>query len=537
MGQTRRFEHTAVVLLGCLALLIATYWIARFGGYIMEGDATRLTQAAEGILREGRLINDQSYSNGYGYSAALAFLSAMTGVTIQDIQLAGSLWLVVIALAAFLTYRELLGSGRAAALGLFLLLCQCDFLFYILRSSHERSTWTFGLLVLWLWARSMRTELGPARAAMGALLYVLLWGIIANNAFFGSTLLLTFTIMVLLGLGLQAVLPRLPHLRVAATLGVVKPVALYVLLGGAALIFLFTNYLYPPAISYYYTFQLIGERVAVLLFGSETAVGEAAVGGVGYVQEAWVSRQAYLVLTGFQWAVLLASGAAWLRDALGLVRRGTAALSRPRLLLWLFYTGYATQMALGVISDLSGAMGGNLQVRLFTPFSLLVCPMAATWLFTLGRRAWLRRPLPRRIVVGFGTAIGCVAVSLSLFKLTNDPVAGNYWLFYTPGEQAAVDWVDAKVAQRTIWLDTWPHQHDILQNRRGYTWVPANEYDSGYVTAAESDFYSHVVLSEATIYQANRSRLPLPAVADRNQVYDNGDTQVYHRRQRSPFQR
>lgn len=534
---TRRAETTIVVLLACLALLIAGYWIARFGGYVMEGDATRLTLAADGIAREGAIVNSQSYSNGYGYSALLAFLVEMTGASVQELQLGGSLWLSVLSLTAYLTYRELTGDVRMAALALFLLLCQCDFLFYILRSSHERTTWTFGLLVLWLWARSRRPGDAGTRATLIPLFYLLLWAIIANNAFFGSTLIVTFLITLLCGAGLSLILPRLPHLRRRPAAPFERRL-LYVLLSGAALLFIFTNYVYPPAISYYYTLGTIGEKVGVLLFGSEPMSERIAVSeSYSFVQSAWVSRAVYLALTGFQWATVLAAAAAWLRDAIALLRHGAEALSPPRLLLWLFFLGYAAQVAMGVVSDLSGAMGSNLQVRLFTPFALVICPMAATWLAGAERLRLLRRPIVRRALVAGGALLGAAAVSLGLLKLTNDPLVGNFWLFYTPAEQAAVDWAEDHLVDRKIWIDTWPHQHDILQYRRGYSWQPANDYASGYVDLLTNDTYSHILLSEPTIYQASRSRLPLPATADRNSVYDNGDAVLYHRRQRSPFQR
>ena len=43
------------MLLG-LAALMALYWILRYGGLAIEGDAVRLSLAAEGTLVEGRLV-------------------------------------------------------------------------------------------------------------------------------------------------------------------------------------------------------------------------------------------------------------------------------------------------------------------------------------------------------------------------------------------------------------------------------------------------------------------------------------------------
>ena len=531
----RRHEKFLLLLLLSLTLLIAGYWVTRYAGLIMEGDATRLTQAGEGIANEGRLVTAQSYLNGYGYPALLAFLIQTTGLTAQVLQIAGSFWLVPLALAAYLAYRELLPDIRLAILAVILLLLHPDFLFYILRSSHERTTWTFGLLILWLWVRSNRSQEVELRLAMVLSLYLLLWAVIANNAYFGSTIVTTFLLAMLANYVLARFFRRAS--RGGTPMGFHNRM-LYVWLSGFALLFLFITYVYSPATSYYYTLGTIGEKVSVLFLGSEPISQRMAVDDTyGYVQTAWLSPTVYLLLTGFQWLIVVLAIGAWLRDGVALLRRGHTVLSQQRLLLWLFFLGFATQVGLGVISDLSGAMGSNLQVRLFTPFALVVSPMAATWFTALRRIPWRRLNALRPALMPLGAMVACVAVIATLLKVTNDPVVGNQWLFYSPGEQVALDWTDDHLKDREIWIDTWQHQFDVLLFRRGYDWKPRNNYRSGSLAEWRSDEVSHVLLSDLTVLQANRSKLPLPMVVDRDIVYDNGDAQLFHRRQRSPFQK
>jgi len=529
--QAKQHERLLLILLLSIALLIAVFWLARYGGPIMEGDATQLTLAAEGIAREGRLVNRQSYSNGYGYPALLVFLSETTGLSVSRLQFFGSLWLCVIALVAYLAYRELLAEVRVAALAVILLLLHPDFLFYILRSSHERTTWTFGLLILWLWARSSRTHALRLRLPMMVSFYLLLTAIIANNAFFGSTIIVTFLFAILA----SAILGRIaPLISRTAWAGSGEKRMRYVFATGFILLFVFTTYIYAPAESYYHTLETIAQKIAVLLLGSESAAGSETY---GHIPDAWVNSTVYLVLTGFQWAILLSSMAAWLRDGFRLLKHGQSTLSRTRLFLWLFYLGFGAQMALGILADLSGALGSNLQVRLLTPFALVASPMAATWLGEIKRLPWQRAAVVRPVMYRASTLLVCVALGAALLKVTNDPAVGNLWLFYSPGEQVAFDWVDDHLVGRNTWVDTWYHQIEIQQLRKGIGWQPANNYHVGPSIDAENEQLSHILLTELTIWQANRIGASLPAVANRNLVYDNGDARLYHRRPHTPFQK
>ena len=104
--------------------------------------------------------------------------------TLHEI-LSSNLWSLALVFALAWAWRRELRPAWGAAAGVLLLLAQPDFLFYILRNSHERTTWTFGLLVLWLWVRSGRMYGLPALAAGVCTVYLLLWAMIANNAYLG----------------------------------------------------------------------------------------------------------------------------------------------------------------------------------------------------------------------------------------------------------------------------------------------------------------------------------------------------------------
>lgn len=519
--KAKRFETTVVCLFMCLGLLIATYWIARYGGWSGEGDGTRLTLAGEGIVHEGRLVTERwNYANGYGYPALLAFLSQVTSLPVQDLQIAGSAWLAIIVLVAYLAFRELLGNVKLAAVAVFLLMLQPDFLFYILRNSHERTTWTFGLLVLWLWVRSGRVRTPASIAASVCAVYLVLWAMINNNAYLGSSIITTFVIAIAASYLLSVIspwlFPKINGLLVDRRIG-------FFPLVGFALVFIFISYTYRPAEGYYRTLSSLTLRTTSFIAGVQPASEPYR-----YVATAWRSNAIYFTLTGVQWSIVLASGFAWLRDAVALIRQGNQALSRSRLILWLFYLGYAAQLALGFTADFAGWLAVNTQVRLFTPFALVTSPMAATWLLGPLARRVSARPAVRLVAL----PLGCFAIMLALLKMTNDPSVGNQWLFYSPSEQLGTNWVDANLHDRDVWLDTSSHQLEVLYYRKGYSWTPANSYRAGVADQT----VSHVMLSKQTQFKANRSSLPLPEIVDHNSIYDNGDVRFYQRRPLTPYQ-
>ena len=405
--RTRYAEKKLVIILLCLALTIGIYWIARYGGQSLDGDTTRLTLAGEGTALEDTITPSRwGYPNGFGLPVLLAFLSQVTSIPVQRIQLVASLWTPVIVLSAYLVYREFLEDKHLAAAAVLFLLLQPDFVFYILRGSHEKTTWTFGLLILWLWLRNLRrlksSRLDFSRMVAGLFaIYVLLWAMIANNAYFSSTLIVMFLITL-------AVMTGLAWLSSPFTPNQEKTYAgqriIYIFLIGFGMIFTFITYFYPPATSYYFTLNSVVDRLTALLLG-----GEAASQPYTYVQSAWRSFSTYLLLTVFQWLIVLAGATAWLRDGLRILFRERNLLSRPRLLLWCFYSGIAIQLLAAVIIDFTGILGSNLQVRLFVPFAILSSPLAATWISEI--RLFHPLKLPARVLVSLLAAIAFTFVS------------------------------------------------------------------------------------------------------------------------------
>jgi hypothetical protein len=454
----------------------------------------------------------------------LAVLSLLTGSTVHQIQLYASIWLVVVVLAAFVCYRELLGSTGLALLAVALLLVQPDFLFFILRGSHEKLTWLYFAVLLFLLARSYRIAHDQRRLAVHiGLFYLTMLGMVMTTAYFASTLFAALGLSFFVGWVLVAWRRSEEPQEDRRTRFLQR--FLLASLACFVLVYAFTTYLYTPALRYYHTLGLLSDRLATLVLGAEPVVWPyEAVGS------RWRYPWVYLVLISPQLTTAGLSFVAWLLRTRALIQEKWSAESRRKWLLWLVYAGFGIQLGLGILIDLSGFVGGNLQLRLFPVFAFIASPWAAQLLFT-----WYQRLSVNKRLVKVALAVLAVfSVTVSLLKVTNDPSVSNLWTFYFPAERDASLWTDKYVQESRVWLDTWDHQYDVLAFLKGYEWKPTNRYETGKADESQAAYFA---LSSSTRREAKLRSVPLPATIGLDRVYDNGEAQLYRRRPSIPDQR
>lgn len=517
--KTHSYQPVVILFLVIFSIVTGLYWTVRYGGRAMEVDATRLTLAADGIYHEGRLVTPKAYPGGFGYPAQLTFISNLLDISVQDIQLNASIWLFVVGLAAFIAYRELLEQPLAAGLATLLLLVQPDFLFYILRGSHEKTTWLYALLMLFLLARSYRAAQDPKRLVIYILsFYLVFMAMAAGNAYFASTFVAALAASFSLGwlLSHWKSFKSSPFASAQARVSRL----LVISLACFVIVFVFISYIYPPALSYFYTLADMADRVKSLLLGSHPIEQP-----YGYVETAWRSPGVYLALTGIQWIVAVTSIIAWLWAARRLVKADSKGW-----LVWLMYTGFGFQLAIAIVADLSGSLSTNTIVRIFTPFTLFSVSLAANLIIHCFNQLSFKK---QRVAFGALAILVAYATVASLLKVTIDPVVGNQWIFYTPRELKAVLWTDENVKSQQVWLDTSYSMFYVLSFWEGYSWKPANSYVYGLSSSPEP----YILISDIRRIEAARSGIGLPSTIGYNRIYDTGDVQLFHRRPRTPYQR
>jgi hypothetical protein len=500
-----RTREDLLALLG-LAMLAGAYFVVRYQGRWAEADTGLMAHATRVVAETQQLapINDGVYSNGYGYQVVSTAIMAFTGLNIQTLQqIVYPLVAAFLVLPAWVLYRELTGSSRAATLATLLLLLVPEHLFAIFRGSHERLDRAFVFTALWLLVRSIRLHRDRGMLATHVGLVLLAsYGLIATNALFGMSFVAALaTALVLSWIALRGPAGVRPFARQTT------PLLGWAALGAALLLLVFIAFIYPPFASALRQLLAIPERLIVLITSGGSGFDPYAA-----LTSGWVSPTAFLLLSVMNFVLLLSSALIWLAHGWSWLRGGKPA-STGIWLLWLLYAAFAVQGAAGIVSDRTGALQGNVQYRIFALFAPFAAPLVADALIRWQPSAW-----PRRVLAGALT----VTTVLALTKATLDPTLSNKWLFYSADEIQALRWADAHQRGVTTWLGPDDRLESAYQLEVGYP-TDGNKWRSGEATPDSST----VVISEAITGLAARLGMAIPPVDARNLVYDNGEVQLF----------
>jgi len=506
------------------AVLAAGYFTLRYTGQWTDSDTSNLTRAARGIQQEGRLVAEDEYTLGFAFPALTTTIAAVTGLSLTQLQLlVYPLVSACLALLAFVTYREFTGDLAAAALGVLLLFMQPDFLFVILRGSHEKVTWLMQFLAFFLLARSLRAARarrpGDFAACVG-LFYLAVYGLVAGNAFFGSAFILAVGVSLLGGL---FILLRTAGL--ASRAAVTR--LIYVAAAAMVIWLLHIFYLYPSAIQFLLHLRNALHRVTAVALGDVASADPYAT-----IVWGWVSRSAYLALVIPTFTVAGLSFLAWARRGFGYLRgREYPVDESGTFLAWLLYGGFGLQMAASLSLGRSGGVTGNLQLRFFPVVLMVGVPLVTKGLTQL----W-RKYSPRRggRLLAVATVLFVLWMSgASLLKATNDPALSNYWMFWTRPEVASVAWADGHLQYRRIWLGLDGIRLSSQALAAGTGLRSGNVFD---VWGVGLDTRDLVVSDVERDLSLRRSHLLLDLRGE-YLVYDNGSVAHYHLRPRTPYQK
>jgi hypothetical protein len=415
------------VALQLYALLIAAYFVARSWGLWSENDTAQLATGIRAVVEGGALApRDQPfYPHGFGYAAVSSAILAFTGlelsVLLRVIYPFTSAFLIV---PAWLLYRELTGSRRAATLAALMLFMQSEFLFMVLRGSHERMLRLLMLVAFWLLARGFRHRDDPAQFAVYAgLFYLTSFGIISTNVFFGTSFAFAIGMAMVAAWVLGRVRPR----ALSASTTVARRLT-WVTCAVSVIGFLVIFYLYPSAGHGLNVLDSVGKKSTEVLLTTQADATpyQQALSG-------WRSPAVYLLLSLGNFLLIVLSAPIWVAQGVRWVIAGRRAPSPSAWLLWLLYGAFMVQGVLAAASDQSGQFGGNWQHRSFPSFAIVAVPTIA---------AALCRIRLRRTGLIFASLIVALFAGLAVLKATNEPSLSNKWMFYTPAEINAILWAD-----------------------------------------------------------------------------------------------
>ena len=522
---TPRKEQTSHWLwLGPLLYMVVVglYLVGRYAGQWAESDSAAFTNLIRDFAREGRLVPVQGevYPNGYAYQAISTFIIALTGLDAATLQqLIYPLVASLVVLPAWVLYRELTGSASGATLTTILLFTQPEFLFVILRSSHEKFTRALMLLCLFLLIRSLKLSNRPKLLyTYMALFYLAAFAFIASNNLLAHSFILAIATSLAIGWLLAK-----RNAALARQSGYILRRLLFVTLICLGMVYIFTFYLYPPAQHDLLVLQSLWDRVAALLLNFQAQ----ATNPYAQISAAWAQPVApvYFIVSAADWIILVASLVIWIWQGVQWLWRGKT----PPLvdwLLWLFYAAFAVQGALSAVADMTGVLSANLQHRLFPSFSIIAVALVGV---ALAR--WHPGRFARPIQLGLSVGIFCIAV-LSVSKAINEPVLSNKWTFYHSDELAALDWSDRHLKSAEIWTEFDERLAVAFLTQKGNL-INNNLFVYGPLQSSTRD----IILTMITRLRSGRLYLPLPVPTDALQVYDNGESVMYHLRPQTPYQR
>ena len=514
--------------LGLLLFVFAlgVYFVGRYGGYWAETDSATFTRLIQVFVQEGRLVPQQAevYPNGYAFQAISAYLVALTGLDVPTLQrLVAPLLAALVALPALMLYRLFTGSRRGAVIASLLLFTQPEFLFVILRSSHEKFSRTLMLVCLFLLARSL-----TGRYARGQLLTLLapfflaMFALIATNNLLGHSFIFALALVLLFGWLGQT---RLTDEARRDLGSFYLRLLLSIVLIAVVLDYLFIFVIYPPATHDLAVLKSIGDQIALLLFGP-TAQTSEVYATYGQVSASWVNLGIYFLLSLANWIVLLASLVIWLRQGVAWLWRRQAAPGPVAWLLWLFYAAFAVQGGLAVLADLSGALSSNLQHRLFPSLAMVGVAL-------VGQAVVDWRPQRHASAARRGLALGlAVLATLSIIKATNEPLLSNKWTFYRDTEWLAIEWTDTYLSEARVWTEFDERLAITFPMLKG-GWSERNTF--GWNTVTPTTRY--LLLTDVTRLRSYRLERPVPLPPDAQPIYDNGAAQLYYFRPQTPYQR
>lgn len=533
MSKTQPVIYIALICLMLYAFGVYSYMTLRFAGNWSEVDTSIITQVIESSIESSSILNPQTpYTNGMGYPSVVVFLAALTGQTPQTLQIYIMPFIMAfLPVLIFIAYRSLVGQDGIALLATFMVYLQPDFIWVTWRGSHEKVTWALVFLLLFFFSRSFSEgkQIGRVLRYMLAF-YLCVFSMITFNVFFSVSFIFALIVSFLgafVLFKLRTLFQKGNQTDIASQIRRL----IYITFSGLIFVYLFVFHIYPIVTYSLRLFGTLFEQLALLLLPVEESA-TSAFNAYNYLNSSWLNSGIFLILTLFNWLILGISFVTWVFGIRGYLRQSDIKQDHlPQLFLWLVYPGFAVQLLFAVVADLIQLFSGNLQVRLFTPLMLIAIPIAAIGFFQFYSRITVKTwryaftVILIPVIMWFGVA--------ALLKSTNEPLLSNKWLFTTTAERRSIIWSSQHVRDGTVWLS---YDERILTNAElmGVSRTSLGVEFDAFIPEYNTRYY---LVSDIERLRLVRWFAPELVLDSENIIYDNGSTQLIHRRPRTPFQR
>ena len=514
-------ERILLCFLVMFGLCLAFYFTFRYGGTWIENDSAVLTGYITAMQREGDLTPDgATYQHGFLFQALSVLISDLSGITISSLQrlIFPFLSITILVISAWYFFNQATNDTRQTALAVLLLCLQGDVLFVIFRGSHEKLDWPLIMLSLGLLFNSYKQG-GKKLIVCIALFYLLAFAQVSVNIFFATTFLTAILLSMVTGRLIQFIKSRRSVFS-----GAEAERLLYITLSVSIIAFLFISYIYPPALNNLHTMENIFQKLVSLLVNPALATRP-----YDYISIGWINNETYLSLSTFTWLLIFGSMGFWIKRGWRLIN-GQEPFRLKNQLDWLLYTGFAFQVGASMVIDLSGALGKNLQLRVFPGFTVvavLILSKGLLGLLPIIKLIPVTRKALSLVMVFFVAWLPVAAV----LKASNEPILSNQWMIYSESEVEAVDWAIEHLEQAQIWTGIDNRIMHAFNIERG------TSHDKILVAFSNFENIRHVVLSQKEVLRATRIGFSLPPTFGWMTLYDNGEVQVFKKPPVTPFQK
>jgi len=402
------------------------------------------------------------------------------------------------------------------------MLAQPELMFALLRGTPEKFTRGLMFLALYLLVRGILARRQWRRFASFLLaFYLVMYAVITFNNLMAISFITAIGLALLLTL-IARQLAGSPNDDAAAT----RKRLIYAIVISLVMAFVFTFYAYTPARHAILLIDSTTDRIAMLFLGAQ----EVAINPYVTVGAAWISPLVYLIISIANWLLLGFSFILWVSQTAGWWRN-RAWPEEPRvILLWSLYGAFGFLGAVSIIVDVSGAIASNLQHRMFPSFAMIAAPYVAGW-FVHRRTAQLvpgQRSGRRWANLALAIAFAFLGV-VALAKATNEPAVSNKWNYYVPAEFTGLQWSQQYSSDHLIRAAF----DERLSTGLGICCDSGDEVRS--LRGASS--VRIILISDVMRARGERLNVSLPIEADSLLVYDNGASEIYHLRPRTPFQK
>ena len=373
------------------------------------------------------------------------------------------------------------------------------------------------LLAFFLLVRSISARGSPRQFAAWLLaFYLVTFALITFNSFLATSVILALALALVVSWGIL-LRDKQRHRQATFTLRRLS----FATVISLALAFLFIFYIYQPATHEIRVLHSVYEQITALFLDVE----RKAFNPYATVTSGWVNLPVYFMVSLANWLLLGVSAIIWLGLGLRWLRKRWQPENESTLLLWTFYGVFAAIGALSILSDFTGSLSGNLQLRNFPTFTMFAAPLVA--------KAWVdwrpRTQRPKRLVGGVAVGLIALLAILSILKATNEPLLSNKWNYYVQAEMTALDFSEEHLPEHSIWVG---YDERLLAASR-----IRSDRDISLKGGTLAPGVRDLLISDVMRARGVRLSLPLPVKGDDLRTYDNGQSQIYHIRPQTPFQR